>query len=199
MLTRGARLPITYAPPRSGSPVNVNGETKLSFRGDTLTGTLDPNDRTPYPERLVRGLLSSGFASLHHPRDWSLNHASSEVLRSEFDKIVEELSDALDFSRTIGMDSSASYDQGGRSGTLATKDSCSHSFEEALTRALTVPSSLKSKASSLAVLPLLLLLTPPPPQMDHPPQPTNSITTPAPTISGSAIVQDDSQMFISSI
>lgn len=29
----------------------------------------------------VRGLLTSGFASLHHPRDWSLSHVRSPSLR----------------------------------------------------------------------------------------------------------------------
>ena len=55
---------------------------------------LDPNDRTPDPERMlsayfhstttlnyVRGLLTSGFASLDHPREWSLSHVRSPGLR----------------------------------------------------------------------------------------------------------------------
>ncbi|KAJ3505178.1 hypothetical protein NMY22_g17674 [Coprinellus aureogranulatus] len=63
----------------------------------TLLCSLDPNDRTPDPNRLlsayfhstttlnyIRGLLTSGFASLHHPRDWSLGHVRSEVLRCVF-------------------------------------------------------------------------------------------------------------------
>ena len=29
----------------------------------------------------IRGLLTSGFASLHHPRDWSLLHVRSPSLR----------------------------------------------------------------------------------------------------------------------
>src|ERR1700744_270745 len=29
----------------------------------------------------IRGLLTSGFASLHHPRDWSLLHVRSPALR----------------------------------------------------------------------------------------------------------------------
>ena len=55
---------------------------------------LDPNDRVPDPERMlsayfhstttlnyVRGLLTSGFASLDHPREWSLSHVRSPGLR----------------------------------------------------------------------------------------------------------------------
>lgn len=29
----------------------------------------------------VRSLLTSGFASLHHPKDWSLSHVRSPALR----------------------------------------------------------------------------------------------------------------------
>ena len=78
-------------------------------RGDIVNG-FDPNDRIPDPERLlrcvfslpcfffpfilhrayfysattlnyIRTLLASGFASLHHPRDWSLAHVRSPSLR----------------------------------------------------------------------------------------------------------------------
>ncbi|TFK20030.1 DAHP synthetase [Coprinopsis marcescibilis] len=174
ILIWGARLPVVrvgriagqYAKPRSSSTEVINGKEVLSFRGDNVNG-LDPNDRNPDPERMlsayfhstttlnyVRGLLNSGFASLHHPRDWSLNHVRSPSLRTEFDKIVEGLSDALDFSRTIGMDASASYEQGGGRGTLGEVDFyTSHEglmlpFEEALTREFSVPSSLTHRESN---------------------------------------------------
>jgi len=123
---------------------------------------LDPNDRTPDPDRLLRayfhsattlnylrGLLTSGFASLHHPRDWSLNHVRSPSLRREFETIVDGLSDALDFSRTIGADPTTSYEQGGGRGTLGEVDFyTSHeglmlAYEETLTRELPVPTNIK--------------------------------------------------------
>ena len=40
----------------------------------------------------------------------------------EFETIVDGLSDALDFSRTIGVDSSPSYEQGGGRGALRDVD-----------------------------------------------------------------------------
>jgi len=40
----------------------------------------------------------------------------------EFETIVEGLSDALEFSRTIGMDSTPSYEQGGGRGALRDVD-----------------------------------------------------------------------------
>ncbi|KAF9009185.1 DAHP synthetase [Hymenopellis radicata] len=161
ILIWGARLPVVrigriagqYAKPRSSTHETIDGKQVLSFRGDNVNG-LDPNDRTPDPQRLlsayfhstatlnhVRGLLTSGFASLHSPRDWSLSHVRSPSLRKEFETIVEGLSDALDFSRTIGAETSAPYERGGGRGTLGEVDLyTSHEglmldYEEALTRA----------------------------------------------------------------
>ncbi|EKM76015.1 hypothetical protein AGABI1DRAFT_122903 [Agaricus bisporus var. burnettii JB137-S8] len=171
----GARLPVIrvgriagqYAKPRSSKYEKIGDSQVLSFRGDNVNG-LDPDDRTPDPERLlrayfysattlnhVRALLTSGFASLHHPRDWSLAHVRSPSLRRKFEKIVEGLSDALDFSRTIGVDpSSIPYEKGGGRGTLAEVDFyTSHEglmldYEEALTREFTIPSSTSSTNSN---------------------------------------------------
>ncbi|KAK0505613.1 DAHP synthetase [Armillaria luteobubalina] len=160
ILIWGARLPVVrigriagqYAKPRSSPTETINGKVVTSFRGDNVNG-LDPNDRTPDPQRLlsayfhstatlnhVRGLLTSGFASLHHPRDWSFNHVRSPALRKEFEFIVDGLSDALDFSRTIGAERSAPFEQGGGRGTVGEVDFyTSHEglmldYEEALTR-----------------------------------------------------------------
>ncbi|TFY63453.1 hypothetical protein EVG20_g6311 [Dentipellis fragilis] len=105
ILIWGARLPVVrigriagqYAKPRSSATEKIGDREVTSFRqvGDNVNG-LDPDDRTPDPERLlsayfhstatlnhVRGLLTSGFASLqhHHPRDWSLTHVRSSSLR----------------------------------------------------------------------------------------------------------------------
>ncbi|KAF7331389.1 Phospho-2-dehydro-3-deoxyheptonate aldolase [Mycena kentingensis (nom. inval.)] len=142
ILIWGARRPVVrigriagqYAKPRSSPKETIDGREVLSFRGDNVNG-LDPNDRTPNPERLlsayfhstttlnyVRGLLTSGFASLHHPRDWSLSHVRSPSLRHEFEQIVDSLSDALDFSRTIGVESGPAFERGGARGTVGEVD-----------------------------------------------------------------------------
>lgn len=172
ILIWGARLPVVrigriagqYAKPRSSNYEKIGDKEVLSFRGDNVNG-LDHNDRTPDPDRLLRayfystttlnylrGLLTSGFASLHHPRDWSLAHVRSPSLRHELESIVEGLSDALDFSRTIGVESgSAPYEKGGGRGTLGEVDFyTSHeglmlNYEEALTREFAVPSSTSSE------------------------------------------------------
>jgi 3-deoxy-7-phosphoheptulonate synthase len=87
----------------------------------------------------IRGLLTSGFASLNHPRDWSLSHVRSLVLRlvflsnqhhvtlihlkrEEFEQITEGLADALDFSRTIGGGDGPLYECGGSKGVLGKVD-----------------------------------------------------------------------------
>jgi 3-deoxy-7-phosphoheptulonate synthase len=44
------------------------------------------------------------------------------MLSKEFESIVDGLSDALDFSRTIGIDSNPSYEQGGGRGALRDVD-----------------------------------------------------------------------------
>ena len=67
----------------------------------------------------IRALLSSGFASLHHPREWSLTHVRSPGLRKEFERITEGLSDALGFTRTIGLGwENTPYEKGGSRGVL---------------------------------------------------------------------------------
>lgn len=174
ILIWGARLPVVrvgriagqYAKPRSSPMEMVGGRQVPSFRGDNVNG-LDPNDRTPDPERLlsayfhstttlnyIRGLLTSGFASLHHPRDWSLAHVRSAALRAEFEKIVDGLSDALEFAETIGAENVRSYERGGGRGTLGEVDFyTSHeglmlSYEEALTREFALPCSLRQRDSS---------------------------------------------------
>jgi len=167
ILIWGARLPVVrigriagqYAKPRSSNYEKVGDYEVLSFRGDNVNG-LDPDGRTPDPDRLlsayfhsattlnyIRGLLTSGFASLHNPRDWSLKHVRSPSLRREFESIVEGLSEALDFSRTIGAKSTTSYEQGGMRDTFGEVDFyISHeglmlAYEQALTRELPIPRS----------------------------------------------------------
>lgn len=170
ILIWGGRLPVVrigriagqYAKPRSSRTETFDDRKVLSFRGDNING-LDSNDRTPDPERLlsayfhsaatlnyVRGLLTSGFASLHHPRDWSLSHVRSPALRREFEKTTQGLSDALDFSHTIGANSgreSVPFDRGGGRGVLGEVDFyTSHEglmldWEQAMTREVGIAGS----------------------------------------------------------
>ncbi|ORX63036.1 DAHP synthetase [Hesseltinella vesiculosa] len=117
-VTRIARIAGQYAKPRSKPTEMHNGEEILSYRGDNVNG-YDPADRKPDPERLlgayfhsaatlnyIRSLLDSGFADLHDPSTWNLDHVQSSQVRSEYEAIVHQLTDALDFMKTVGADRS---------------------------------------------------------------------------------------------
>ncbi|TFL00439.1 DAHP synthetase [Pterulicium gracile] len=167
VLVWGARLPIVrigriagqYAKPRSSNTEKIGDREVPSFRGDNVNG-LEPDDRIPNPERLlsayfysattlnyIRGLLTSDFASLNHPADWSLSHVRSPHLKQEFTKIVNGLTDALDFTRTIGVATPASYEKGGGRGVLGEVDFYSSheglmlGYEQSLTRDLPDPTT----------------------------------------------------------
>ena len=131
ILVWGARIPIVriarmagqYAKPRSSPTETVDGKMYTSFRGDNVNG-IELNDRTPKPERLLdayfhsaatlnycRALLSSEFADLHHPDSWNLQseywnleHVKNASVRKNYQAIVNQLLDSLDFMRTIGAD-----------------------------------------------------------------------------------------------
>ncbi|KAJ3092399.1 hypothetical protein HK102_007793 [Quaeritorhiza haematococci] len=135
-VVRIARMGGQYAKPRSKPTEVIDGVEYTSFRGDNVNG-LPLSERTPDPERLlgayfhsaatvnyVRSLLSNGFADLHHPDNWNLNnwnleHVRSPAIRSEYQSIVDRLTDALDFMRTIGAD--GSHDESA-TGTMNTVD-----------------------------------------------------------------------------
>ncbi|KAG8905297.1 hypothetical protein FRB99_000270 [Tulasnella sp. 403] len=186
----GARMPIVrigriagqYAKPRS-SPIekvkNEDGSVREvpSFRGDNVNG-ISPDDRQPDPQRLlsayfhstttlnyVRSLLTSGFASLNNPRDWSLSHVRSPALRQEFEAISNGLADALGFVRTIGADPSGqAFETGGGHGVLSDVDlytSFGHqsheglmlNYEEALTRYLPIPPAVAATLNGTSTPP----------------------------------------------
>ncbi|CAG8576579.1 4544_t:CDS:2 [Paraglomus occultum] len=156
VLTWGARIPIVriarmagqYAKPRSSPTEMVNGQEVISFRGENING-FDPADRKPDPDRLlkayfhsaatinyVRSIISSGFADLHHPSQWSLHHVRSETIRQEYSHIVDRVTDSLSFMHTIGAVSSpplASVD------IFMSHEGLVLPYEECLTRKLKDP------------------------------------------------------------
>jgi 3-deoxy-7-phosphoheptulonate synthase len=95
--------------------------------GEIING-IDPDDREPDPDRLLqyltyayqsnfrayfhsattlnylRALLSSGFASLHSPQEWSLGHVRSSRVLKEYTATVTSVLDCLDFMAHIGAD-----------------------------------------------------------------------------------------------
>jgi 3-deoxy-7-phosphoheptulonate synthase len=128
ILLNGAHLPIVrimriagqYAKPRSKPTemvdmTDANGQTTkqevLSFRGDNVNG-YEVGERAPDPDRLVaayfhsaatlnyiRTLLSSGFADLHKPLEWSFSYVRNPELQKQFTDVVENLQDRLEFMK----------------------------------------------------------------------------------------------------
>ncbi|KAJ1929434.1 hypothetical protein IWQ60_001181 [Tieghemiomyces parasiticus] len=113
-VVRIARMAGQYAKPRSSPYETVNGTQVMSFRGDNVNG-YELDQRTPDPQRLlsayfhsattlnyVRALLQAGFADLHHPLSWNLDHVREDKRRGEYQAIVTQLIQTLEFMRTIG-------------------------------------------------------------------------------------------------
>ncbi|KAG8962079.1 hypothetical protein FRC03_004619 [Tulasnella sp. 419] len=181
ILIWGARMPVVrigriagqYAKPRS-SPTEKLKDHSGSVK-EVMSFRLSPDDRAPNPERLlsayfystttlnyVRSLLASGFASLNNPRDWSLSHVRSPVLRAEFENISSGLADALEFCRVIGAEPGftsgsggiSGYANGGVRGVLGEVDLyTSHEglmldYEESLTRFMSVPTGTSIPSES---------------------------------------------------
>ena len=119
---------------------------------------LTPDDREPDPDRLLqyvrerrttyfrayfhsattlnylRGLLSSGFASLHSPQEWSLGHVRSSTLLKEYTSTVTSVLDCLDFMAHIGADSSFVSEFLERTEVFTSHEALLLDYEEKLTR-----------------------------------------------------------------
>lgn len=119
-VVRIARIAGQFAKPRSSPTEVYNGVEIPSFRGDNING-FDPKDRIPDPSRLVaayfhsastsnyiRAALASGIADLHSPLDWGLGHVRDEIIKVQYQRIVESITDSLRFMRTVGADSTPS-------------------------------------------------------------------------------------------
>ncbi|KAJ1664704.1 hypothetical protein IW140_003965 [Coemansia sp. RSA 1813] len=149
-VVRIARMAGQYAKPRSSPYETVNGEKILSYRGDNVN-SIDPTCRRPDPKRLmeayfhsaatinyVRLLLGAGFADIHQPKNWDLGHVRNKDIRREYQTIVTQLTDALEFMGVIGATD-------GRISALSTVDLyTSHEallldYEQALTRPVPKP------------------------------------------------------------
>ncbi|KAI4160400.1 MAG: hypothetical protein LQ342_005724 [Letrouitia transgressa] len=151
-VVRIARMAGQFAKPRSSPTEMHNGREIPSFRGDNING-YNSDERTPDPSRLVaayfhsastlnfiRASISSGIADLHSPLDWELGHVKDEDIKANYERIVNSLTESLQFMRTVGADKAA--------GALETVDLyTSHEgllleYEQTLTRRLRHPSGL---------------------------------------------------------
>jgi 3-deoxy-7-phosphoheptulonate synthase len=112
---RIGRMAGQYAKPRSADTETRDGMSLPSYRGDIVNRpgfTLE--DRTPDPQLLLRGyeraaltlnfvraLIDGGFADLHHPEYWDLDFVRHSPLRDRYERIVDSISDALDFFESM--------------------------------------------------------------------------------------------------
>ncbi|MBA3563688.1 MAG: 3-deoxy-7-phosphoheptulonate synthase class II [Gammaproteobacteria bacterium] len=112
---RVGRMAGQYAKPRSADTETREGLSLPSYRGDLVNRQLfTPSDRAADPELLLRGyeraamtlnfaraLVDGGFADLHHPEYWDLDFVGHSPLEAEYRRIVDSISDSLDFFESI--------------------------------------------------------------------------------------------------
>jgi 3-deoxy-7-phosphoheptulonate synthase len=110
-VVRIGRMAGQYAKPRSADAESRDGVTLPCYRGDIVNRpAFTPADREPDPQLLLRGyeraaltlnfvrsLIDGGFADLHHPEYWDLDFVRHSPLKDAYEKIVESISDSLDF------------------------------------------------------------------------------------------------------
>jgi len=114
-IIRVGRFAGQYAKPRSSDTEERDGVTLPSYRGEIINGPgFTAEERTPDPERLLRGfehaamtlnfirsLVDGGFADLHHPEYWDLDFVAHSPRAQEYQRVVENLSDSLQFMETL--------------------------------------------------------------------------------------------------
>lgn len=114
-VVRIGRIAGQYAKPRSNDFETINDVSLFSYRGDLINSPeFNKLARTPDPKLLISGynhatmtlnfirsLLTSGFASLHHPQRWDLSFFDSSAQKDEYQMIVNSLGDSLEFLETI--------------------------------------------------------------------------------------------------
>jgi 3-deoxy-7-phosphoheptulonate synthase len=114
-IIRVGRFAGQYAKPRSSDTEERDGVTLPSYRGEIVNGPgFNPEERVPNPERLLRGfeysamtlnfirsLVDGGFADLHHPEYWDLDFVAHSPRAQEYQRVVENLSDSLQFMETL--------------------------------------------------------------------------------------------------
>jgi 3-deoxy-7-phosphoheptulonate synthase len=110
-VVRIGRMAGQYAKPRSADTETRDGVTLPSYRGDIVNRpgftaaerNADPQlllrgyERAALTLNFVRALIDGGFADLHHPEYWDLDFVRHSPLKDEYEKIVNSISDALDF------------------------------------------------------------------------------------------------------
>ena len=112
---RVGRIAGQFAKPRSADTETRGGVTLPSYRGDLVNrAAFTAADREPDPDLLLRGyeraaltlnfvraLVDGGFADMHHPEYWDLGFLQHAKLRDAYRRIIDSISDSLDFYAAI--------------------------------------------------------------------------------------------------
>lgn len=112
---RVGRMAGQYAKPRSADIEQQNNISLPSYRGDLINrAPFTETDRVPDPNLMlegyhysaltlnyIRALVHGGFADLMHPEYWALDFMQHAPLAAEYQDIVNSLSQAMDFLKTI--------------------------------------------------------------------------------------------------
>lgn len=114
-IIRVGRIAGQYAKPRSSDFETIGELTLPSYRGDLVNSPdFTAAAREPNPKLLLKGyssaamtlnfiraLLDGGFADLHHPDRWDLRFVEHSKQAEEYNQIVHEIANSLDFLKAI--------------------------------------------------------------------------------------------------
>ncbi len=120
---RVGRMAGQYAKPRSADFETRDGVSLPSYRGDLVNRLpFTAEDREPDPMLMLRGyerasltlnfvrsLVDGGFADLHHPENWDLGFVGDSPLAEQYRRIVESVSDSLEFFESVTGDALHSH------------------------------------------------------------------------------------------
>jgi 3-deoxy-7-phosphoheptulonate synthase len=148
-VVRVGRFAGQFAKPRSSDVESREGTSLPSYRGDIINGApFDAASRRPDPERLrmayalsalslnyVRALSEGGFADLHHPENWNVEFMQRSPLRSDYERMLDSIEDALSFLETVTRSPLSDLE---RVSFFTSHEVLHLPYEQALTR--TVPS-----------------------------------------------------------
>ncbi len=116
---RVGRMAGQYAKPRSADEETRDGKALPRYRGDLVNRMpVTAEDREPDPALMLRGyeraaltlnfvrsLIDGGFADLHHPENWDLDFVGESPMAGEYHRLVQSVSDSLEFFESVAGDS----------------------------------------------------------------------------------------------
>ena len=140
------RIAGQYAKPRSSDTEMVDGVELPSYRGD-MANSVEPvlEARIPDPQRLLQGYNMSaatlnllraftrgGFGALHRVQAWNQEFVKQSPMGRSYERLARQISQALDFMETIGIDTEAP--QLKQAQFFTSHEALFLGYEEALTR-----------------------------------------------------------------